>query len=241
MGRTTPKSAQMHPGPGYRIRKSVERPDGSIVKQFLGFDAPAVSDMLNRMYTMDSGIRSMTDNVPLVGTACTVKVFPGDNLMVHKALDVAKPGDVIVIDGGSSSMNALIGDLITTKAKHRGVVGFVVDGLIRDVEEVRKVGLPVFARGITPIGPLHRGPGEINFEVSCGGIVVNPGDIIVADMNGVVVIRRNFASEVLERLYAQKQSLEEYESQVKQGNFSNAWADEYLKMTQCNIEGDHLL
>ena len=114
--------------------------------------------------------------------------------MVHKSLDIAQPGDVIVIDGSRSPASAVLGDLVSTKARHRGVAGFVVDGLIRDLPAIRALGdFPVFARGVTPIGPMHRGPGEINYPIAAGGIVVNPGDMIVGDLNGVVVVPREFA------------------------------------------------
>ncbi|HBA36095.1 MAG TPA: hypothetical protein DCZ12_18380 [Gammaproteobacteria bacterium] len=104
---------------------------------------------------------------------------------------------------------------------------------MRDLPGLMEVGIPVYARGATPIGPLHRGPGELNHSISCGGIVVNPGDIITADSNGVVVVRKDFSEELLERLYKQKASLEDYIADVKAGNFSNAWVDNYLKSVDC--------
>ncbi len=189
--------------------------------------------MLNRLYTMTSEIHNVSNEEPLVGTACTVKVYPGDNLMVHKALDIARPGDIIVVDTGGNRKNAVMGDLIANKAKHRGIAGFVIDGLIRDLQGVVETGMPVYAYGVTPIGPLHRGPGELNFSVSCGGIVVFPGDIIVADKNGVVVVRRDFASEVLERLKINKEKMEQYTADVKRGVFSNDWVDEQLAQDNC--------
>lgn len=232
----SPKSAILNRGPGFRIRTEAQRPDKALVERFRGYTTPDISDMLNRLYTMHMAIHNLTTDGAVVGTACTVKVYPGDNLMVHKALDVAKPGDIIVIDAGASSMNGIIGDLISTKAQHRGVVGFVIDGLIRDVPEVIELGMPVFARGMTPIGPLHRGPGEINYPVSCGGIVVNPGDIICGDKNGVVVVRRDFAEDIIERLDKQQASLKEYEQAVRRGEFSNEWVDDLLETLGCTIE-----
>ena len=138
----------------------------------------------------------------VVGPACTVKVFPGDNLMVHKSLDIAKPGDVVVIDAGGSRMNAALGNLISTKAQHRRIAAFVIDGYVRDLPEVLQLDFPVFARGTTSIGPLHRGPGEINYPICCGGVVVNPGDVVVADALGVVIVPKDNAEEILERLEA---------------------------------------
>lgn len=153
--------------------------------------------------------------------------------MVHKALDLVAPGDIIVVDAGASSMNGIIGDLISAKAKHRGVTGFVVDGLIRDVDGIRDVGMPIYARGVTPIGPLHRGPGEINYSICCGGIVVNPGDVIAGDSNGVVVVRRELLEELLERLAQQRASLTAYTEAVRRGEFSNDWVDVLIREAGC--------
>jgi RraA family protein len=162
-----------------------------------------------------------------------VKVFPGDNLMVHKALDVLEPGDVVVIDAAGSQQNAVLGDLISTKAKHRGAAGFVVDGFVRDLPNIQELDLPVFARGTTPIGPLHRGPGEINFPVCCGGVVVNPGDLIVGDAMGVVVVPREIATELLERLRKHEAATAAYLDSVRRGVFSNEWVDQILTALEC--------
>jgi RraA family protein len=188
------------------------------------------------MYTMSADIHNVVNDTALVGPACTVKVFPGDNLMVHKALDAARPGDVVVIDTSGSQRNAVLGDLVTNKATHRGIAGFVVDGLVRDLPGLKEVGLPVFARGITPFGPLHRGPGELNYPISCGGIVVKAGDIIVADHNGVVVVHKEFAQDVVERLKKHKESMAKYVDDVKRGIFSNDWVDAQLNSDNCIID-----
>lgn len=226
-----PSSAEMHVGAGFRIRTEVARPPRDLCEAFAEFDAPEISDFMNRLYTMVPAVRAMTRSasLPLIGPACTVKVFPGDNLMVHKSLDVAEPGDVVVIDTSASTLTAVLGDLISTKARHRGIAGFVVDGLVRDLPAIEALGdFPVFARGVTPNGPLHRGPGEINFPISAGGIVVHPGDIIVAESNGVVVVPQAIAEELLERLQARSEVAREYAEAVSRGEFSNDWVDSVL-------------
>jgi len=233
-----PKSAAIHPGPGFRIRRQIERASPDVVAGLRAFDTPAISDLMNRLYTMGTGIRNLTaDELTLCGPACTVKVYPGDNLMVHKALDIAQPGDVIVVDTSGSHMTAVLGDLISTKARHRGVAGFLVDGLVRDLPGIRALGdFPVFARGVTPIGPLHRGPGEINYRVSAGGIVVSPGDVVVGDMNGVVMVPREAAAELLDRLKTQAASEAGYMAAVGRGEFSNAWVDDVLNSSGAIID-----
>lgn len=231
-----PRSAEMHPGPGFRVRLDIQRLDRWLMDGFAEFATPDISDQLNRLYAIDPVIRCLTgEHHSLCGPACTVKLFPGDNLMVHKSLDVAKPGDVVVIDSGRSGTNAVLGDLVCTKARHRGIAGFIVDGLIRDLPAVTPLDMPVFARGTTPFGPLHRGPGEINYPICCGGIVVNPGDLIVGDQAGVVVVPREIASEVLERLQAHKEANAEYLASVQRGDFSNQWVDRILQANACPV------
>jgi RraA family protein len=228
-----PKSSEIHPGPGFRFRRKITRPKAETLARLRHFPTPDISDLMNRLYTMDPGIKNVVNEERIFAPACTVKVFPGDNLMVHKALDIAQSGDVIVVDAGSSSLNGVLGDLISTKAKHRGVAAFVIDGLLRDIDGVKEVGMPVYARGVTPIGPLHRGPGEINFPVCCGGIVVRPGDVICGDANGVVVVPQEFLEELLTRLEHNRQTMQDYEQNVKHGNFSNEWVDETLTKLDC--------
>jgi regulator of RNase E activity RraA len=239
-GAGKPKTADMHPGPGFRVRVDIERPSPETVSGLGEFETPAISDLLNRLHTMQNAISNLTDeHLTLCGTACTVKTYPGDNLMVHKSLDIAKPGDVIVIDGSRSPAGAVLGDLVSTKARHRGVAGFVVDGLIRDLPAIRAMGdFPVYARGVTPIGPMHRGPGEINYPIACGGVVVNPGDIIVGDLNGVVVVPREFADDLLRRLEERAAAEAAYNDSVATGNFSNAWVDAILQDSGVIVNGN---
>lgn len=234
-----PHSAAIHLGPGFGIRTDIPRPSQDTVAAFSAYDTPAISDLMNRLYAMDPGIRNLTDTgTRLVGPACTVRLYPGDNLMVHKALDIAQPGDVVVVDTSGSMATAALGDLISTKARHRQIAGFVVDGLIRDLPGIRELGdFPVFARGTTPVGPLHRGPGEINYPISAGGIVVNPGDIIVGDATGVVVVPRHFADDVLTRLSASAKGEESYLEAVARGEFSNDWVDVLLEESGLTLSG----
>ena len=225
-----PKTAEMHPGAGFRVRRDITRVPPDTVRGLAAFDSPEISDQMNRLYTMVPSIKNVVDpGMRIVGPACTVKVYPGDNLMVHKALDIAQPGDVVVVDTAGSALTAVLGDLISTKARHRGIAGFVVDGLVRDLPAIQALGdFPVFARGVTPIGPMHRGPGEINFPVSAGGVVVHPGDVVVGDRNGVVVIPRDFADDLLERLRDRTAAEAEYTAAVARGDFNNDWVDAIL-------------
>ena len=231
-----PRSAEIHPGPGFRVKMNFGRLPGEFCRRFGEFATPDISDLLNRLYAVNPEIRLLTaPHHRLCGTACTVKCFPGDNLMVHKSLDVAEPGDIVVVDAGGCNMNAVLGDLVSTKAKHRGIAGFVIDGLVRDLPGIQELDFPVFARGTTPIGPLHRGPGEINYPICCGGVVVNPGDLIVGDAAGIVVVPQEITAELLERLTAHRSANEEYFESVRRGDFSNAWVDRKLEEQHCPI------
>ncbi len=153
-----PKSAEMYPGPGFRIREVIARPSPGIIEQFRCFGSPDISDLMNRLYTMSAAIHNLVNDDAICGPACTVKVFPGDNLMVHKALDVAHPGDIVVVDAGATPMNGVMGDLVANKARHRGIQAFVIDGLIRDLPGIKETGLPIYARGVSPSVPCTADP-----------------------------------------------------------------------------------
>lgn len=238
----SPRSAALHPGPGFRIRCDFPRLDRELMDRFGEFDTPDISDSLNRLFAVDSRIHCLTkSDHRLCGPVCSVKVYPGDNLMVHKVLDIAKPGDVVVIDAFGTDSYAVLGDTICTKAKHRGIAGFIVDGMIRDLPGVLDVDMPVFARGTTPVGPLHRGPGEINFPICCGGVVTNPGDLIVADTAGIVVVPHNIVSEMLQRLQDYRYASAAYLAAVQRGEFSNEWVDHVLfEENKCPLT-DHVV
>jgi RraA family protein len=232
-----PASADIFPGVGFRIKREIARPTCNIEARFKAFSVADISDHLNRLYAVDASIRCLSGGGRrLVGPACTVKVYPGDNLMVHKALDIAQPGDVVVIDARGSSANAVLGDTISMKARHRKIAGFIVDGYVRDLASIREMDYSVYARGETPIGPLHRAPGEINYPVCCGGVVVNPGDVVIADCSGVVVVPNGCIEELYEQLLKHNERAVTYLERVRRGEFSNAWVDQLLDSARCEIE-----
>lgn len=190
---------------GCRIINRIERASREIVERFRGIPSSNIGDMMNRLYCM-YGIQSI-NNRTMVGTAFTVKAPMGDNLMVGRALEMAEPGDILVIDSGGTMNRSTLGEIMCTYAQVRGLAGIVVDGCIRDVDGIRNMDIPVFARGVTPQGPYKVGPGEINVPISCGGQAVLPGDILVGDPDGIVVIHKEDAPFVIEAA-AQKQAKE---------------------------------
>ena len=147
-----------------------------------------IGDARDRMGMLDAGIRATWRGARLVGRARTVWTRPGDNLAIHQVLPHCRPGDVLVINGGGDTTRALIGELIAEKAKARGVVGMIIDGVVRDGVELERIGFPVWSRGLCPAGPYKNGPGKLDVPVAVGGVAVCPGDLVVADDDGVIVI-----------------------------------------------------
>lgn len=167
-----------------------------VIARFGRVPAANIGDAQER-FGVASGLTPMWPGARLAGPALTVWTRPGDNLYIHHALDLANPGDIIVVNGHGDESRALIGDLIGIRAKALGVGGFVIDGAVRDADALRECGMPVFARAVTPAGPYKHGPGRLQQPVAIAGVVVLPGDIIVADADGVVVVQRNDAEQVL--------------------------------------------
>jgi RraA family protein len=170
--------------------------DHSILERFASVPAANVGDAQER-FGIASGLVPMWAGARLAGPALTVWTRPGDNLYIHQALDIAQPGDIIVVNGHGDVSRALIGDLIGIRAKSLGVGGFVIDGAVRDADAMAQLELPVFARAVTPAGPYKHGPGRLQQPVAIAGVVVLPGDIVVADADGVVVVQRRDAETVL--------------------------------------------
>lgn len=167
-----------------------------VVRRLGAVPAANIGDAQERI-GVASGLSPVWAGAKLAGPAYTVWTRPGDNLYIHKALDDAQPGDVIVINGGGDESRALIGDLIGIRAKSLGIAGFVIDGAVRDADALADCGLPVFARSVTPAGPYKFGPGRLQLPVAIAGVVVSPGDFVVADADGVVVVRRDEVEQVL--------------------------------------------
>ncbi len=181
-----------------RIYETFDRPSRELVEAFRGIPVANIADEMNRIACMDAGMRPYNRR-PLLGVALTVRSVANDNLMFHKAISMAQPGDVIVISGEGSLSHSMCGEFMYRGAMARGVEGFIVDGAIRDVEALERLDFSCYARGAQPDGPYKNGPGEINVPVSVGSVAVEPGDIIVGDLDGVAVIKPQDAPEVLKR------------------------------------------
>ena len=188
---------------GYRINPRVEGPAPDLVAAFREMPVAAIGDSMSRNIGT-VGLRQYHARLDTVvsGPAVTGRVRPGDNLMIHKALMMVQPGDVLVIDGGGDVTQALVGGLVRTTCVTKKLAGLVIDGAIRDLCEWAEDGMPIFAKGHTHRGPSKDGPGEINVPISCAGLAVLPGDLIVGDADGVIAIPAAEAADVLERCRA---------------------------------------
>lgn len=179
----------MAPAFGNRIRRiDIPRPAPELLRRIAQAPAANVDDAMNRLFSMDSGIRPLNDH-PLCGPAVTVRVPDGDNLFIHIAMDMVSEGDILVVKGGAVSDRALLGELMLHYLIPKKIGGVVIDGYIRDLDFIQgECPYPVYARGSSPNGPYKNGPGEINYPIACGGMVVNPGDVLLGDPDGVIVI-----------------------------------------------------
>ena len=223
------------PSIGFRILPMPARPSGKLVKALSSMVTAHLSDNMNRMVAGGAALRPMHKGGKLCGPALTVKVAPGDNLMVHKAIDIAAPGDVIVVDAGGVLTTAIIGDIMSSLAEKRGVAGMVIYGAIRDVAEIGARRFPVYACGVTHRGPYKNGPGEINAPVALDGMVVNPGDIIVGDADGVVAVPLAQAEEILKLARAQLAKETGMLKSIGKGKADRRWVDELLKQRGCEF------
>jgi regulator of RNase E activity RraA len=213
---------------GFRILPSPLRLDAPLVEAFRGLASSNVADAMGRFGFMDPGMQSRSV-LPLCGLAITVNTRPGDNLMVHKALQLAEPGDVVVVSTYGNTTSAVFGELMCRTAVARGLGGLVVDGAIRDVEGITALGFPAFSRTVTPGGCDKDGPGEINVPVSCGGVVVHPGDIVIGDRDGIAVVPRADAAEILELVRAQIGNEERRVAEIQSGKVFKPDIDEILR------------
>ena len=203
---------------GFRAFLEIERPDSSLIEAYREIPSSNIGDCVKRMNCMFGGIRSYNRR-SIVGPAFTVKVPAGDNLVAQMALDYAQPGDVIVIDGAGYADRALVGGMMLAYAEERGLAGFVVNGAVRDLDDIEASPLPVFALAATPLGPYREDPGEINVPVVCGGQVVMPGDILVGDSDGIVVIPRRDAADLLSAVRKNLSMEQDEMRRMKEGTY----------------------
>ncbi len=218
---------------GFRILPRPQKVGPEAVARLRELPVANVSDVMSRMTAGGARLRPMHADGLLAGPALTVKTRPGDNLMVHKAIALAEPGDVIVVDAGGDLTNALIGELMLAQMVKRGLAGIVIDGAIRDSAAIRAGDFPVFAAGVTHRGPYKDGPGEINVPVAIDGMVVAPGDLVLGDDDGLLCVP--FAEvDAVHAAAAQKAAAEARQmANIEAGTHDASWVDATLRRLGC--------
>ena len=179
------------------VIRDFARVDARVVEQASQFPSSILADVAGRRGALHGRIAPLSPTMKFAGPALTVEVRPGDNLMIHAAMAIAKPGDVIVVDGKGDLSSALMGEIMCQQCAAIGVAAVVIDGAVRDGEAIRALGLPMYAAGLNPNGPTKFVPGRLNHPICVGGVTVNPGDLLVGDGDGVTVIERDKAAAML--------------------------------------------
>jgi RraA family protein len=224
---------------GFRINRRRQKVQPEAANRFLTVPVSNVSDVMARMTAGGPRLRPMHDGGAMAGAAFTVKTRPGDNLLVHKALDIAEPGDIVVVDAGGDLSNAIIGEIMATYAALRGLGGIVINGAIRDSAALRAGRLPVYAAGVTHRGPYKDGPGEINVPVALDGMVIAPGDLIIGDADGLLCVPLGEVDAVYQAARAKQLAEEQILADLHAGKAPDrAWVDETLTRLGCAIELD---
>lgn len=214
---------------GFQIAKRTRKVDAATAAKFRELPVANISDSMSRMTAGGARLRPMHAGGALSGPALTVKTRPGDNLMIHKALDIAEPGDVIVVDGGGDLTNALIGEMMAAHAQKRGIAGMVLYGSIRDYDSIHAETYPIYAAGVTHRGPYKDGPGEINVPIAIDGMVIEPGDLIVGDGDGLLCIPFAQTEEIYKAAAAKHAAENKQIVAIRDGKSDRAWVDATLK------------
>ena len=223
------------------VVRSIERVDPTVIKQAAKFPSSILADVAGRRGALHGRISPLAPSMRFAGPAITVEVRPGDNLMIHAAMSIAQPGDVIVVDGKGDLSSALMGEIMAQQCVALGVAAVVIDGAVRDSEAIRELGFPMYAAGLNPNGPTKFVPGRLNHPISIGGVTVNPGDLLVGDADGVTVIEREKAEAMLalaaDKLAAETKRIADIKSRKA---LRPGWLDGALRAAGVIKEGETL-
>lgn len=220
---------------GFRIMPRTESVDSETVEQYRHLPVANVSDVMGRMTSGGSRLRPLHASGWLGGPALTVKARPGDNLLLHMALNLAEPGDVITVDAGGDVTNALFGEMMLKTAEKRGVAGIIIDGAIRDLAVISAGNFPVYAAGVTHRGPYKDGPGEINVPISINGMVIHPGDLVIGDEDGLLCVPSRDAQAVLQGAKAKHQAEIESMARIEAGTDDRSHWETRLRNLGCEF------
>ncbi|GEQ78118.1 diguanylate cyclase [Comamonas testosteroni] len=214
---------------GWRIRTDFQRIPESLVSVARDIPVAVIGDVSHRLFSFPGGFQNYSRKaLTFAGPAFTVKVRPGDNLFLHKALDIAQPGDVIVVDAAGALENAILGEMMGRYGASRGIAGIVIDGAVRDRAGLEELPIPVYARGVTPNGPWKSGPGQIGHPIAAGGIAISSGDLVIGDQDGVIVLPRADAQVIIEHAQAHVKTEEKWAQQIAERAWPRSWVDEAI-------------
>ena len=223
------------------VVREFERVDAGVVEQAAKFPSSILADVAGRRGALNGRIAPLAPGMHFAGPALTVEVRPGDNLMIHAAMAVARPGDVILVDGKGDLGSALMGEIMSQQCVALGVAAVVIDGAVRDSEAIRELGFPMYAAGLNPNGPTKSVPGRLNHPISIGGVTVHPGDLVVGDADGVTVVERAKAASLLplaaEKVAAETRRISDIKSRKA---LRPAWLDGALRAAGVIGEGETL-
>jgi regulator of RNase E activity RraA len=221
---------------GFSVQPIARRVSPEIARKYRSLPVANVSDCMSRLTGGGPRLRPYHAGGVLSGPAFTVKTRPGDNLMVHKALDIASPGDVVVVDAGGDLTNSIVGEIMITYAMKRGLAGLVINGSIRDSDAVRRLSFPVYAAGVTHRGPMRSGPGETGRAIALDGMVIEPGDLIIGDGDGVLCIPFDEVEEVYQAAAAKNKAENKILADLQAGgSMDRAWVDTTLEQLGCKV------
>jgi regulator of RNase E activity RraA len=220
---------------GFEIFPRQRAVSPELIEKFRTVPVANISDCMSRMAAGGARLRPMHDGTLLAGPALTVRTRPGDNLMVHKALGLAKPGDVIVVDAGGDLTNAIIGEIMTSYAQTRGIAGIVINGAIRDLGAIQRGSFPVYAAGVTHRGPYKDGPGVINGTIALDGMTIEAGDLIIGDEDGLLCVPYDQAEEIYRAAAAKHAAEEKTMADIAAGKLDTSWIDARLRALGCTL------
>lgn len=221
---------------GFRILKRQRKVSPALVAKTRGLPVANISDSMSRLFAGGPILRPMHAGGGMAGPAFTVRTRPNDNLMIHKAFDIAEPGDVVVVDAGGELTHALVGELMLSHARKRGIAGVVINGAVRDSGWIRAQDYPVYAAGVTHRGPYKDGPGEINVKLAIGGMVIEPGDLIVGDDDGFLCLPHDEAETILAAAWKKNDAENKQMKAIEAGTSDRSWVDVSLARLGCEIE-----
>ncbi|HAB24359.1 MAG TPA: methyltransferase [Pantoea sp.] len=226
--------------PSSLLKRAITRVEPDLVKRAAEFQAAILADVAGRRGTLHGRIKSLNPAMKVAGPAVTVEVRPGDNLAIHAALAIAQPGDVIVVDGKGDLSCALIGEIMSAQAHAAGIAGIIIDGAVRDSDALAQGAFPVFSAGLNPCGPTKSIAGRVNYPVSVAGAAIQPGDLVIGDADGVVVLPREEVAALLELAQKKLDSENRRLQAIRQGDIRAPWLEEALRAADMLNDGEML-